>query len=258
MRWRFAVAILLLLAACDAVSQPSQPPRGEYPGVCPAWGFPAHQCRSIAWRAAKEASVDLASQPTIEFLPFKVPGGTNLGGGQIADVLFTLADGRSVKQDVRCVGASFLAPACNGAAQIFPGFGVSHDVPCSGEPPASCAALPPTPDASAIARAHSFNLAEFSIPIDHPGRYEAKVGTATLANGYMFDSRVDLAEPSPEDYWLEFIKLEVRSDIPGRPPVGSIYRDPYDGPEPVSIFIVFEVTEYWAPSTVVVRNLVVR
>jgi len=258
MRWPFALAILLLVAGCDGAIQPDQPPRGEYPAACGAWGFSPHQCRSVVSSAARQASVDLASQPKIEFLRFTVPGGTHFGRGQIANVLFTFADGRTIEQPVRCNGASFLSPACNPDAEIFPGFGVNHDVPCSGEPPVGCATLPPTPDASAIARARSLKVAEFSAEIDHLGRFEAKVGTATLADGYLFESRFELADPSPENYWLEFINLEVRSDAPGRPPVNTVYRDPYDGPEPVSIYVVFEVTEYWAPSKLVVRNLVVR
>ncbi len=52
--------------------------------------------------------------------------------------------------------------------------------------------------------------------------------------------------------------MDVRSDIGGRPSVGSIYRDPFDGPEPVTIYLVFDVNHLEAPSVLQVRDVVVR
>ena len=52
--------------------------------------------------------------------------------------------------------------------------------------------------------------------------------------------------------------LAVRPTLPGRPEIGSIYRDPFDGPEPVAIFLAFDVEDLDAPSVLQVRNIVVR
>ena len=52
--------------------------------------------------------------------------------------------------------------------------------------------------------------------------------------------------------------MDVRSDVEGRPFVGSIYRDPFDGPEPVTIYLVFEVNHLEGPSMLQVRDVVVR
>ena len=57
---------------------------------------------------------------------------------------------------------------------------------------------------------------------------------------------------------LYFIQLEVLPDDPNRPPVGSIYREPFDGSEPVTVYVVFDVTMFEEPSTLQLRDIVVR
>ena len=68
-----------------------------------------------------------------------------------------------------------------------------------------------------------------------------------------------LDDPSPEDFWItEGIGIDVRPVDPARPAVGSVYRDPFDGVEPVRVFLVFNVTELKSPSVIQVRDLVVE
>jgi len=53
---------------------------------------------------------------------------------------------------------------------------------------------------------------------------------------------------------------------PGAPCVGatcpaieSIYRDPYDGPQPVNVYLVFDVVELDSPGAILeIRDLIVR
>jgi hypothetical protein len=149
--------------------------------------------------------------------------------------------------------------ACNEAAEISVAVGIDHDVPCAGEPPAGCATLPPTPDPQAVAASKPFRQASLDVALDHEGRYEVRLGTATLPHGYLSELGLDIADHTPDTFWIDGgIRLDVRPDIAGRPTIGSIYRDPFVGEEPVTIFLVFEVTQLDSPSVLHVRDVVVR
>lgn len=51
------------------------------------------------------------------------------------------------------------------------------------------------------------------------------------------------------------VRLEVRPVDPSRPPVGSRYREPYDGVELVRVFLVFEETEFRPGAQLSVRDI---
>jgi hypothetical protein len=251
-----AMVVAALVAGCDLIGAVGEPQGGPYPGACEQWVYSARRCEAIVDRALKQAEVDPDSVQSIFLLPFDQD--TNLGGGTVALVRFELADGSHVDQDVRCVGVN-MTPVCNEDARISISAGIDHDVPCSGEPPAGCATLPPPPDAAAMAAATPFRLASLDVPLDHEGTYEIRLGTATLPDGYLSERSLRLVDDQPDSFWTDGgALLDVRSDIAGRPFVGSIYRDPFDGPEPVTIFLVFEVTDLDSPSVLQVRDIVVR
>jgi len=175
-------------------------------------------------------ATDEADVISIHLLPFEHQ--QSLGGGQVALVQFDLADGSSVRREVFCVGVDS-GRACNEGARLELGVGVDRDVPCTGEPPAGCATLPPTPDAAAIAAAQPFTLSELDVSIDHPGEYLVRLGMATLPTGYLSERSFDIVDRQPDRYWIDDgVHLQVKPEIAGRPPIGSIYRDPFDGPEP--------------------------
>jgi hypothetical protein len=229
-----------------------------YPAACEARDFPPRRCASIVSRARTEAGIDPSENVAIELLPFEPDGVFRLSGEQVALVRFHLIDGRLVDQDVWCIGITF-SPSCTENAEISAAAGVDRDVPCSGEAPAECATEPPTPPPAAVAGATAFTLESVDVPIDHLGEYRIELGHATLANGYLSDLSLGIADPRPETYWIGTgVRLEIESEIPGRPPVGSLYRDPYDGPEPVTIYLAFEVTEYDSPGVLSIRDVVVR
>jgi len=257
---RVAFAVLtggILIAGCTV--EPASR-SGPFPAACGAMGFSSVQCQAIVERAEKMAGVDAARVGSVNFLRFDNAQHVSLGGIQVARVELRLDSGQSQIEDVWCVGVGHESDrACNADAKITIGGGVDHDVPCSGEPPAGCATLPTSPDPSAIAAALPLHLASFSISLDHDGHYEVAVGAATLPDGALSERRAALVDPSPTSYWIENgIRIEVRSDVPGRPPIGSVYRDPFDGVEPVHVFLVFDAVDVQTGAVLELRDLVVR
>jgi hypothetical protein len=258
MRNRAVVGLLLVLVAvcgCDAFMSLGRPGEGPYPEACAPWGFPDRQCRSIVFQAQERAHVDPARVTRTRLLPFEPK--RSLGGGQLALVAFDLDDGTVVEQEVTCVGVSS-GPPCNMAASVEVFTGLDHDVPCTGEPPDGCATLRPSPAPAAMKLGVPLEVAALDVPIDHVGEYRIEIGKAVLPDGYLSDRSANLVDTAPEDYWLRYVAILVESDVPGREPAGNVYREPFDGPEPMTVFVVFEVTELFEPSVVQLRNIVVR
>ncbi len=258
MRNRIAVGLLLVVAVasgCDALTSLGRPGEGPYPEACAEWSFSDRQCRSIVFQAQQRAGVDSAHVTRTRLLPFEPK--RSLGGGQLALVAFDLDDGTVVEQEVTCVGVSS-GPPCNMAAPIEVFSGLDRDVPCTGEPPDGCATVPPSPAPAAMKLGVPLEVAALDVPIDHLGEYRVEVGKAVLPNGHLSERSAKLVDAAPEDYWLGYLAVVVESDIPGRDPAGNIYREPFDGPEPMTVFVVVEVTELFEPSVVELRNIVVR
>ena len=252
--WMVLVALSLSMVGCGVIGMVTEPRGGPYPDACAQWKYTERRCDAIVGDAMDAAGLDDADVSSIELLPFERV--QTLGGGQVGLVRFTLADGRVVDQDVQCVGVSE-RPACNDSAEIRVMDGIDHDTPCSGEPPAVCATLPPTPDPEALAAATPFRLDAVDIPLDHKGTYEVRIGKATLPDGYLSEPSFRLADSRPTRFWLADggVYLDIRSDVPGRPFVGSVFRDPFDGPEPVTLYLVFKVTHLEGPSTLQVWDV---
>jgi hypothetical protein len=251
-----AVLIATVLIGCAGFPVIGGPGPGRYPEACDDWDFPERQCKAIAAAAADRANADPEEIAEIWLVPFERPQEANLGGMQVARVVVKLVSGREVTHEVWC-GISF-SPVCDPDARLMQSSGVDRDVPCSGEAPAGCATLPPTPPPDAVERAEPLEVEAIDIPIDKEGRYRVEVGRATLPNGYLSERSMTIVDPQPTDFWADFVQLEVRPDDPGRPPVGSIYREPLDGSEPVTVYVVFDVTMFHEPSTLQLRDIVVR
>jgi hypothetical protein len=245
------------LAGCALLG----PSGGPYPAVCEQLDFPARQCAAIVARALSNADLRAEDVASIEILPPPINGAATLGRGMIARVRFELKAGTEVTAEIRCFGILGGGDACNEDPTIGIAGGVDHDVPCTGagEPPNGCATLPPPARPAVQALARPLRIEALDIPIDHLGRYEIDVGEAGLPDGILSRRSASLADPRPEAFWIdEPIMLEVRPLDPSRPPIGSIYRDPFDGVEPVKVYLVFDVTE-WTPGAVLrVRDLIVE
>jgi hypothetical protein len=107
-------------------------------------------------------------------------------------------------------------------------------------------------------------LPAFDVPLDHVGHYDVLVGSASLPDGLLSERSGELADTRPTSWWIDAgVQIVVR---PGEPCTGescqqidSIYHDPFAGPQPVHVYLVFDVVELETPGVVLeVRNLVVR
>jgi hypothetical protein len=258
-----AFAVVAVLFGGYQLVGGGEPKGGVYPTACADFGFAARRCAAIVARARDEASIDAARVAGVELLAPPREGGVKLGGLMVAQVRFKLGDGASITQDVWCKGvwpSDDLACQENPELEVFTG--IDHDVPCTGEAPngdpAGCATIPATPPPAAIAAARPLHVAALDVPLDRLGRYEIKVGQSGLPNGYLTKRQFIVPDTRPTDFWIRGgIYLDLRPPM-GRPPVGSVYRDPFTGTEPIDVFLVFEVTETSPGAVLKIRDLVVE
>jgi hypothetical protein len=135
--------------------------------------------------AQGQAGVTTADVVSSDILPPTQDGVARIGGYMISRVRLHLASGTERTEEIWCIGIGGgmglgADDACNHDPKIGIGAGdVVRDVPCSGEPPAGCATLPPTPrpDVQAMARPLPFNP---SIRAAH--RSAASTGTRSTAS----------------------------------------------------------------------------
>lgn len=251
---------LLLVAALVTGCELFVPRDGAYPQACAGLGFSEVQCRAIVARATQQAGLRPGDVVSARFLANKADG--QLGSSQpIAVVGLTQKGGGQERiEEIRCVGISSSDDrVCVKDPQIGIGGGIDRDVPCAGEAPEGCATPPPTPRPASERAAQQLAIRALDIPLDHTGSYEVAVGEASLPDGYMTERSASLADTRPTTFWIQGgIFIDVRPLVAGRPPVGSRYRDLYDGVEPVQVFLVFEVTETSPGAVLEVRDLVVR
>lgn len=185
----------------------------------------------------------------------------------LATVDLIASDGATTSIDVRCGLSGPSDRLCRDDAKIYVAGGVDHDVPCGPQPGDEnhpCATLPPTPRPASIANSQPLRLPALDISLDHLGHYEVLAGIAWLPDGALSERSATLADPRPSTFWIDSgVEIDVRdgsNPCPGScPSVTSAYHKPYDGPMPVRIYLVFDVTELNVPTAVLqVRDLVVR
>jgi len=251
----------LVLAACGVAASPA-PSGGPYPAGCADIGFPATQCDAIVAIAQKNASIAPQTVTSIDILqqPFVSNGTVGDGHGVIAIVRFHRAGQPDKTVEVLCTGVTReYAFACSPDPRIsIYGGRLDGDTPC-GIDGKTCATPPPTPRAAVQAIARPLRVASLDIPIDHLGLYEVEVGEAGLPDGALSTRSGTVGDPKPETFWIaESIEIDVRPVDPARPPIHSIYREPFDGVEPVKVFLVFYVTELTSDSVLQVRDLFVE
>jgi hypothetical protein len=252
-------ALVITLAACNVLGL-AGPTGGRYPDACESLDFPARQCEAIVAVAEANASIAPETITSIDILPPSSQAVRTVGGHAIAAVRFHRSGQADLTEEVRCVGVARInAIACDPNARIGISGGVDHDVPCTGEPPGGCATLPPSPRPAILAMARPLRVASLDIPLDHLGPYNVEIGEAGLPDGVLTTRSATLAEPDPETFWIaEGVGIDIRPVDRTRPPVGSVYRESFDGVEPVKVFLVFDVSELKSPSVLQVRDLVVE
>ena len=238
-----AIAIVAFVSGCGQVAGAAPV---SYPAGCDSFGFSARRCAAIVDRARETAGGRLAGAPVSIGLEAPDESTNRLGGGEIARVVFGLADGTRLVEPVVCVGV----PAGPGDAvcqepRLVVTSSVSHDVPCTGEPPAGCPSQI-VPDARAVDAARPLRLATTDIPIAGHGRQAVELGTVGLPNGYVSRIEAHVVNDQPSDFWVAdaTVRLELRPADPTRPPFGDVYERPLvDGVEEATAWLVFDVTE---------------
>jgi hypothetical protein len=255
--------IAFLLSGCQLVGS-GGPRGGAYPGACADLGFSARRCAAIVDLAIDEAAINKTLVAKIEMLSSAGPAAPGERGA-MARIRFTFGDGTSITQDVAGCGGVGRGDevACTNDPQLMLFGGIDHDIPCAGEAPngdpTDCATLPTTPDHAAMEAATPLRIVALDIPLGHTGPYEVKVGRASLPNGYLSRREFEVADLRPTTFWITGgIRLDIRPTVAGRPPVGSVYRDAFKGPEPVDVVLVFDVTETSPGAVLRVRELVVQ
>ena len=252
----------IALAGCG-VADLFGPSGGPYPDACDDLGFATRQCASMVARAKSQLGVYPPVDATsIDILPPSDDGAVNLGGFMISRVRFHLAGGEDRTEEIWCIGVGGGGDeACNHDPTIAIGAGdVGRDVPCAGggDPPTGCATLPPTPRPEIQALARPLRVPVLDIPLDRVGPYTVAVGEAGLPDGAFTRSAASVLDERPTAFWIRDARLEIEPVDPKRPPVGSIYREPFDGVERVKVFLVFDVTELESDSVLQVRDIVVE
>ena len=237
---------------------------------CDALGFDARRCAAVVARARERVGRPLDVVSVFVGPPDRSGAALLGGGGPIATVDFTLADGSHERADVSCghLGGRVSSDrACSSDPQIGIYGGVSHDVPCG---PTPCgegnpgATRPPTPKPAVVAASTPLILRTLDVPLDHVGHYEVLAGVAWLPDGLLSDRSGELADPRPTTWWIDTgITIDVRpvGPCPGGCPVSidSIYHPPFRGPAQVRVYLVFDVVELNQPGAILeIRNLVVR
>ncbi len=264
LRWFRALGLIViggwLLAGCQLLGAGG----GRYPDACAELGFSPTRCKAIVESKRDQLDIRQDQIAQVDILP---PSGTDtatLGGQMVARVRFRLVDGKVSTHEFWCTGVGSASDrACRDDARITLYDGVDVDVPCPGPPtkpspvgPAGCATPPPTPRPASLAHARPLIVPSLDVALDHVGHYEAKVGEAGLADGYLRARTARIAEDQPVDFWIDDgVRIDVRPVDPDRPPVGSRYRDPYDGVEPVDVFVVFDVVDVSPGATLEIRDL---
>ncbi len=235
------------------------PPGGPYPDACESLGFAPRQCASMVARAENKSGVKAADAAAIEILPPTDDGVARIGGYMISRVRFHLSSGPDRTEEIWCIGIGGGGDeACNHDPTIGIGYRrLDHDVPCGGDSP-GCATPLPSPRPAVQALARPLRVPVLDIALDHLGSYEVQLGTAGLPDGAFTGSSASVVDPRPTSFWIRDARLVIEPVDPKRPPVGSVFREPFDGVESVRVRLVFDVTELSPGAVLQVRDIVVE
>jgi hypothetical protein len=217
------------------------------------------RCAAIVERAKERAGLAGVTIEALDILPPERDT-VSLGGTMVAIVRFHLADGTSRSHEFWCSAVGTPNDrACSDDPRLEIFGGVDLDVPCSGPAPDfTCATPPPLPRPASVAAARALELPRLDVPLDHVGAYKVEIGEAGLPDGYLTTRSARLGDNQPTDFWLRGpVILHVEPTDPSRPPVGSRYREPFDGVESVRVFLVFEIMEFSPGALLQVRDIVV-
>lgn len=245
--------------------EPLVPDRSMRPPAeaCPRLDIGPRQCDGIVIQAIARSGVDPAAVVDIEL---RRPNGqrVEIGGRLVATARLHLADGRSVDQEVWCIGVGGQhRPWCTEDPALELWMGANHDVPChetarDGAPSVACA-TPMVLDPAAVAAARPLLIDALDLPLTI-GHHDVELGKADLANGFLDEARFALADPAPDGVLIaDGVRLEIEPTDPSRPPLGNVYeRGLVAGVEEVVAHLRFDVVAAPAGAVLQVRDVVVR
>jgi hypothetical protein len=256
--WLLRAVFAFALAGCD-VAGLFGPSGGPYRAACTSFGFAPRQCASMVTRAEGQASIKATDATSIDVLPPTHDGVTRLSAYMISRIRFHLASGPDRTEEIWCIGIGGGGDeACNHDPTIGIAYRrLDHDVPCGGDSP-GCATLPPSPRPEVQAMARPLRVPVLDIALDHLGAYDIDVGVAGLPDGAFTGSSASVVDERRTSFWIRDADLVIEPVDPKRPPVGGVYREPFDGVESVRVRLVFDVTELSPGAVLQVRDIVVE
>lgn len=220
------------------------------------------RCLAMVDQAAAEISKTRADVTNATIIPDPPPEGTTLGGAWPILLRITLVDGSS--HDARMCGGLAMGAACTDDSRLDARSlyaGGYRDVPCSGEEPDGCSKPFPSSEPDVLDAANPLIVAERTIAIEHDGRHEVSLGTASLPNGILTDASFAFEEGWPDDVALAgaFGWIEVRSLEADGKPFDNYYLHGWrEGIERVEAFVIFDVLWFRPGADLSIRDVVVR
>lgn len=203
-------------------------------------------------------SIDVLPAPTL-------PAGvlmTRSGGGPI-DVRVTLRDGTQHVVSMGCGGIPH-QPTCSDDPHLSAVDSIGNgyrDVPCAGEPPATCATEVPSSDPAARAEAVALRIPRVDIAIDHVGDYDVRIGEAQLPNGLLTEVAFGFVDGWPPAVTIlsGSVWLDVQSLEPDGLPFNNIYEHGWrPGTEHVAAVLRFHVDRFDPGGVLSITNVVVK
>jgi hypothetical protein len=256
--------VLLVVAAAIAGScsmlEAIQQGTAQGPRPCVEVYSPS-RCLAMVDEAAAEVSKTRADVTAATIIPDPPPDADRFGAWPVL-LRITLTDGSS--HDARMCGGLAMGAACTDDPRLDARSltaGGYRDVPCSGEPPDGCPTPFPSSDPGTLDAANPLIVAERTIAIEHVGRHEVSLGTASLPNGILTDASFAFEGGWPDDVALAgaFGWIEVRSLEPDGKPFDNYYLHGWrEGVERVEAFVVFDILWFRPGATLSIHDVVVR
>ena len=208
-------------------------------------------CLAMTDEAASQSGRTRDDVTAIDIVPFPTRDADGAliirsGGGFYARVTFS--DGTT--SDVAMCAGIPSGPSCMEeprleARSVLADSGGYHDVPCADPPPPEGCGNPlPTLEPAAVKAAVPLTLDRVSIPIDHVGAYEVRLGEASLPNGVLSAASFGFTDPWPLDVSLGqgVAWIDIRSLEPDGKPFQNYYLHGWrPGVERVEAVLVFDV-----------------